>query len=57
MKGGKHVGQSLAGQGATVHDAGFRVSKGQTGTLGGPRGRGLAGRSEPWSWEEMLNVE
>ena len=57
MKGGKHVGQSLAGQDATVHDAGFRVSKGQTGTLGGPRGRGLAGRSEPWSWEEMLNVE
>ena len=57
MKGGKHVGQSLAEQDATVHDAGFRVSKGHIGVLGGSRGRGLARRLEQWSWEEMLNME
>lgn len=56
-KGGKHVGQSLAEPDATVHDAGFRVSKVQIGVLVGPRGRGLARRLEQWSWEEMLNVE
>ena len=57
MKGGKHVGQSLAEQDATVHVAGFRVSKGHIGGLGGCQGRGLSRRLKQWSWEEMLNTD